>query len=268
MPSLKDEILIFLKDGLIFSLSDPLHQFEIGTSCSSSAYYNAIRRLAEEGYIEKSRREKEKKIYISLTGQGKIFIENHQKSVRRTPRTWDQKWRLVVFDIPEEKRISRDHLRRYLKMLGFGKVQRSIWISPYDFSKIIKKYTDKVKLSEYIFQITADEFQGFSESVLVQTFWNIKAIHNKYLDLMERYTEKQKELVKQLKGKPRQKDLSRRVLKEHLIWDYQSILARDPQLPANLLPDDWGGESARKFIEKFFNSATRQKKSRSPGKTK
>lgn len=253
MPSLKAEILILLKEGLLFYLSDPFRQFKIGTPYKPGSYYNAIRRLTEEGHIKKSKKEKEKKIHIRLTEKGKRFIKEHQESIRRFPHTWDKKWRLVVFDIPEEKRISRDHLRRYLKMLGFGKVQRSIWISPYNFIKIIRQYTDKLKLSGYVFQITADEFQGFSESVLVQTFWNIKDIHNEYLDLIERYTEKQKELVEQLKKKPRQKDISRQVLKEHLIWDYQSISARDPHLPSELLPDDWGGDKARKFIERFPN---------------
>lgn len=265
MPSLKDEILIFLKDGLLFSLSDPLHQFKIGTSCSRGAYYNTIRRLTDEGHIEKLKKEKENKSQIRLTEQGKRYIKKHQESDRRLTSTWDKKWRLVVFDIPEEKRILRDHLRRYLKMLGFGKVQRSIWISPYNFIKEIKKYTDKLKLAGYVFQITADEFQGFSESVLVQTFWNINDIHNKYLALIERYTEKQKELVELLKINPIQneKGISRRVLREHLIWDYQSIFAGDPHLPYNLLPDDWGGEKARKFIDSFPNPGTGKKNSRS-----
>ena len=208
--------------------------------------------------------EKENKIQIRLTEQGKRYIKKHQESEWRLPSTWDKKWRLVVFDIPEEKRILRDHLRRYLKILGFGKVQRSIWISPYNFIKEIRKYTDKLKLSGYVFQITADEFQGFSESILVQTFWNIKDIHNKYLALIERYTEKQKELVEQFQKNPRQKDkdISRRVLKEHLIWDYQSILVRDPPLPSELLPENWGGGKARIFIDHFGNPGPSKNKPR------
>ncbi len=268
MPSLKDEILISLEEGLLTHISDPMRQFEIVTPHKRGAYYNAIRRLTEEGHIEKLKPEEEKKIYIRLTEQGKIFIKKHRESLRWIPHVWDKKWRLVVFDIPEDKRIPRDHLRRYLKMLGFGKVQRSIWISPYNFIKIIRKYTDELKLSKYVFQIAADEFQGFSEAVLVQTFWKINDLHNKYLALIERYTEKQKELIEQLKGNPRQRNLSRQVLKEHLIWDYQSILARDPHLPANLLPDDWGGEKARKFIENFHNPDFKKRNYRSSIRTK
>lgn len=256
MPSLKEEILILLKEGLLFYLSDPFRQFKIGTPYKPGSYYNAIRRLTEEGHIEKLKGKKEKKIHIRLTEQGKRFIKEHHEEVWRSPLTWDKKWRIVIFDIPEAKRNSRNNLRRYLKMLGFGKVQRSIWISPYDFTRIIRQYTKKLKLSGYVFQVIADEFQGFSEAVLVKTFWNIKDIHNKYLNLIERYTEKQKELVESLKKNPQEKDISRRVLKEHLIWDYQSILARDPHLPSELLPDNWGGVKAWKFIERFPNQVS------------
>ena len=259
MPSLKEEILILLKEGILIYLSDPLRQFKIGTPYKPGSYYNAIRRLKEEGHIEKSKEAKANKIHIQLTEQGKRFIKAHQESVRRFPYTWDKKWRLVVFDIPEEKRKSRDHLRRYLKMLGFGKVQRSIWISPYNFTKIIRQYADRLKLSKYIFQITANDFQGFSEPVLVQKFWNIMRINNKYLSLIKLYTEKKKVLIEQIKKSPREKEHSGRVLKEHLIWDYQSISAHDPHLPSELLPDDWGGQKALDFIEGFLHTGKNRK---------
>ena len=252
MPTLKEEILILLKEGFLIHLSDPCRKFKMGTPYKPGSYYNAIRRLTEEGHIEKYRTEKKKKIHIRLTRQGKNYIKKHQASIQQFPRNWDKKWRIVVFDIPEKKRDSRNSLRGFLKMLGFGKVQRSIWISPHDFTEVIRQYIEKLKLSEYVFQIIAAEFQGFSESILALKFWDIKGIHRKYLDFIERYVEKQKILTARLKKNPREKDVSSRILKEHIIWDYQSIHARDPHLPAELLPDDWGGEKARKFVDNFI----------------
>ena len=250
MPSLKEEVLILLKEGLLFYLSDPRRLLRIGAPYNPESVYRIIRRLEQEGLIKKSK--KEKKTHLLLTNQGKRFIKEHREAVRGSPHSWDKKWRLVVFDIPEEKRKLRDYLRRYLKTLGFGKVQRSIWISPYDFSGIIQRYARKLKLSNYIFQITADKFKGLSGAALVQTFWNLKDIHNKYLELIERYTKKQVELAELIKKAPRQKSIAKQIIKEHLLWDYQSILSRDPHLPPEFLPDDWGGEKAREFIESFL----------------
>ncbi|MFH1038606.1 MAG: CRISPR-associated endonuclease Cas2 [PVC group bacterium] len=105
---------------------------------------------------------KEKKTHLRLTAKGKSYILKHRNAVLRSPPTWDNKWRLVIFDIPEEKGKLRRLFRSYLITLGFGKVQRSAWISPHDFSNVVQRYADKLKLSSYIFQITADSFQGLS----------------------------------------------------------------------------------------------------------
>jgi len=252
MPSLKEKVLILLKEGLSFYLSDPCRLFKIGTPYNPESFNRTIRRLEQEGLIKKSKNEK--KTHLLLTDQGRKFIKKHREVDHGSPHSWDKKWRLVVFDIPEEKRKLRNYFRRYLITLGFGKVQRSIWISPYDFSTIIQRYAKKLRLSDYIFQITADRIKGLSGAALVQTFWDLKDIHNKYLKLIERYTKNQVELAELIKNSPRDKGISKQIVREHLLWDYQSILTRDPQLPHEFLPDDWGGEKARKFIESFLES--------------
>lgn len=45
---------------------------------------------------------------------------------------WDGKWRLVIFDIPEEKRKMRNLLRQCLKNWDFYKLQASVFVCPYD----------------------------------------------------------------------------------------------------------------------------------------
>jgi phenylacetic acid degradation operon negative regulatory protein len=250
MPSLKEEVIILIKEGLLFYLSNPCRFFRIGAQYNPSTFYKTIHRLEQEGLVKKSK--KDRKTHLSLTGKGEKFIKKHRAVVSNSPQLWDKKWRLVIFDIPEEKRKLRDFLRRYLTTLGFGKVQRSIWISPYDFGGIIQRYARKLELSDYIYQITADRFKGLSPAVVIETFWDLKGINNQYLELIERYKKKQKELYELVEKDPRQKGVARRVIKEHLLWDYQSILSRAPHLPSEFLPDEWGGEKAREFVESYL----------------
>ena len=44
---------------------------------------------------------------------------------------WDKKWRLLMFDIPESNKVSREMLREKIKQLGFLQFQKSIWVYPY-----------------------------------------------------------------------------------------------------------------------------------------
>jgi len=59
-------------------------------------------------------------------------------------KKWDKRWRIVIFDIPENKKKIRDSFRIKLKGLGFKKLQDSIWINAYgelnDVQNVVKRY--------------------------------------------------------------------------------------------------------------------------------
>lgn len=89
-------------------------------------------RLRQQGLIDIKIANRQ--IYISLTPEGRkkagIFQIDKLKISR--PKTWDKKWRLLMFDIPQEKKISREALRGKLKELGFHQLQKSVWIYPFE----------------------------------------------------------------------------------------------------------------------------------------
>lgn len=70
---------------------------------------------------------------VSLTDKGRMCALRQQfrSIVLPIPRRWDKKWRVVVFDVPEEKKRSRDALRGKLKELGFREFQKSVFVFPY-----------------------------------------------------------------------------------------------------------------------------------------
>src|SRR3989344_8290686 len=94
----------------------------------SDAFY----RLRKQGFIEIQTVNHQ--IYISLTTEGKkragIFQIDKLKITR--PKKWDRKWRLLMFDIPQERKIYREALRGKLKELGFLPFQKSVWAFPFE----------------------------------------------------------------------------------------------------------------------------------------
>jgi len=91
-------------------------------------------------------------IYISLTEEGKKKAGRFQiDSLQiQTPKRWDGKWRIVLFDIENSKNIKRNALRGKLKELGFYLYQKSVWIHPY-------KCDDEIKLLKDFFGLTGNE---------------------------------------------------------------------------------------------------------------
>lgn len=43
-------------------------------------------------------------------------------------KSWDNKWRIVIFDIEEKKKKLRDEFRKRLKQLGFYSLQESVYV--------------------------------------------------------------------------------------------------------------------------------------------
>lgn len=94
-------------------------------------FSNVFGRLKREGCVIFEKRNNQ--IYISLTPKGKSkagWLQIDALKISR-PRQWDKKWRLVMFDISQSKKIYREALRGKLKQLGFKPFQKSIWIHPF-----------------------------------------------------------------------------------------------------------------------------------------
>ena len=102
------------------------------------AVRQSIRRLEKQGFITKSDDK------YSLTKKGKTLINRILKINNNLKIKWDGKYRLVIFDIPEEKRKTRNWLRSELYFLGYKQLQKSVFIGrlplPSGTIKEIKKY--------------------------------------------------------------------------------------------------------------------------------
>ena len=95
---------------------------------------------------------------IILTEKGKeTAIEYDIKKLKpKKLKKWDGKWRIVVFDIPEDRRAKRDTFRARIKKMGFLEMQKSVWISPVDYEKKINYLTEVFNIDKYVNFIVAD----------------------------------------------------------------------------------------------------------------
>jgi len=72
------------------------------------------------------------------------------------PRKWDERWRIVIFDISEKRRGLRVRVRHLLKRLGFLRLQDSVWVHPYDCEEIVSILKHDFKIGRELLYIIAD----------------------------------------------------------------------------------------------------------------
>jgi len=104
------------------------------------------------------------KNYVRLTKKGEEKLERYELGELAVvkPKFWDGKWRLVIFDIREKRRSTRDLLRQQLQELGLVRLQNSVWVYPYDFSEITVLFKANAMLGKDILFLTIEELENDS----------------------------------------------------------------------------------------------------------
>jgi len=110
--------------------------------------YNSFYKLRKKGFIKIEKRNQQ--IYISLTEEGKKkagWFQIDTLTIKK-PKKWDGKWRIVIFDISQLKKLYREAFRGKLKELGLYPLQKSVWIHPFDCRDEIDLLRDFFGLEE------------------------------------------------------------------------------------------------------------------------
>ena len=99
--------------------------------------------------------------YVRLTEKGERFaaLMHEGKLAPKKPKRWDGKWRLLIFDIPERRRGVRTNIRKTLVMLGFVRLQDSVWVYPYDCEDYITILKADFKIGKDVLYIIADQVE-------------------------------------------------------------------------------------------------------------
>ena len=113
-------------------------------------------RLKRKGLVE-YRMEKGKTV-LRLTPQGKKVARSlSQDGFKvRVPHKWDGKWRLIIFDIPERYRPTRDKIRRLVSKIGFLRLQDSVWVYPYDCEELVTLIKIDLHVGRSVLYVIAD----------------------------------------------------------------------------------------------------------------
>lgn len=146
---------------------------------SHNLYYLKKQKLIKSFVINKER-------YIELTPKGKkrarfYFIK---KARIKRQNKWDGKWRVVIFDIREDKRTKRDCIRNWLKNLGIVALQKSVYTYPFDFKRELNLMIGALVLYQGVKYMICDIIEG--EEELINHFFKEKILNEDDLKINSR----------------------------------------------------------------------------------
>lgn len=184
-------------------------------------FYTTVSRLAKTKKIEKKLVNGQPT--IKITKEGIKSLNNQTFNLwQLQQKKWNNKWCVVSYDFPQNKKALRDKLRELLKSLGFGQWQQSVYISPYDFSAQLIEFLQTNQMTGFAWVLTAKHQFLKNPKDFAKRIWPLEKINEKYKNLYLKF------------------EKSRKPKRAHY-QNYLNLLTIDPLLPYELLPQPWWG---------------------------
>ena len=120
-------------------------------------YINAARkRLKERGLLV------ERDGFLRITSRGRNHLSRLAIKLARPQlqKRWDQKWRILIFDIPEKRRGTRISVRKQLQAAGFKRIQDSVWAYPHACEEFIALLKSEYRVGKDLLYLIVETMEG------------------------------------------------------------------------------------------------------------
>ena len=166
------KILNILSEKIAIPLPE-LTEKLVGEKCPQNLKYaitRSLKGLREAGLVEQISSPQNE--YARLTKEGKKKISSLKLDNKTTlvNTSWDGFWRIILLDLPEERKAERESLRYLLKKAGFVCLKNSAWISPYPYEHLFTNIKKDLDLTTEMMIIVTEFVDEETKKVLFETF--------------------------------------------------------------------------------------------------
>ena len=211
----------------------------------------SVFRLAKDGWLESEQHGR--RSYYRLTADGRERFRAATHRIYGEPRpTWDGQWCLLL--LPALDAAARDAVRRECGWLGFGALTTNLLAHPAPDMDDVNDTLERLHLRDDVVVMqsrTMGEDGGMRR--LAADAWNLDDLDAGY----ERFAKRFEPARDALASDPAVEPGTAFLLRTLLIQEYRKLLLRDPQLPAELLPEGWHGAAAYALCRELYRGLFR-----------
>ncbi len=120
-----------------------------------------LERLKQKGEIEFVKRDGKTFVQLTELGTQALALNAEKLKISNTkPKKWDRHYRLVMFDIPEKRKRTRDFLRREMLEVGFLRIQDSAWLYPHDCEEFVALLKADLHLGKDVLYVVVESIEN------------------------------------------------------------------------------------------------------------
>lgn len=196
----------------------------------ASATRMALSRLCADGSLERQRDGRH--THYRLSEETSRTISAVHKRVDQFGRNavWSGEWTLAMVSIPDALRPVRRKMHGQLTYLGFGRLREAVWIAARDASDEVARLAESLHVEDMVdvFLATPAAFTGAGE--VLHRCWDMDALVERYRTFETRFAGLKKPPV--LRKMSAEDSIGQWM---QLTYDYEDLVHRDPELPAEFL---------------------------------
>lgn len=199
---------------------------------AAPATRTAVSRMTSQGWLEPDSRHSVRGYAATPAGRERL-AEAWVRIYRRGDQGWDGRWHVVVTERPAD-RAQRERVGATLGYLGYGRLAPQTWIAARSSPELPTALAGpRIGYSTFTTEDLADPRE------LVTRTWDLTEVASSYRAFLED-TSALADRVSD--GLPPREAYAVRAA---LVHRWRKFLFLDPALPAEVLPADWPGQSAR-----------------------
>ncbi len=107
-----------------------------GLASHKYAVARSVKNLVESGHAELINSGHQDFIRLTQKGKTKLNVMRLEGENVLVSTTWDGFWRIIILDMPEDRKNEREALRYLLKKANFVCIKNTVWISPLPYENL------------------------------------------------------------------------------------------------------------------------------------
>lgn len=129
----------------------------------SYAITRSLKTLLSDGLIEAFNSEHKQYFRLTSDGKQKLNTVTLEAEGGLVSTHWDGYWRMILLDLPEDRKSEREALRYLLKKAGFVCIKNSVWISMYPFEHLFTNIKKDLGLTTEMMIVVTDKIDEETE---------------------------------------------------------------------------------------------------------
>ena len=208
------------------------------------AIRQTLYRMEKSGALE-ARRVGRMKLYAASAPTRAVMEAGRARMLGGPDPEWDGQWTVVHFRFPAEEWQLRDRLREVLMVEGFGALDPGLYLHPRDRAGRVAAAAREAGAEDRLFIVRGNRRHGSDDRRLVHDLWDIAGLRGRYRAFLDRFAALDAGALT---------DLEAFAVRFAAVFEFFRITWDDPELPPELLPDDWPAARARARIAELYRA--------------